>query len=221
MFVGEDEGWGTRIAQKFTARDGHPEGDASRVPGTKHAAVQTGIDDGLKLVEEYHVGYAETVGQLIAVIVVGSNSAVLSGSDSSQLATIFLSPRDNWGQLDYAEAILHEGVHQAQFLDQMIEPWFERPHWDLNREELMVISPIRRVRRPLPLTLEAACVAAVLLDLLWWVGDHGRATEMAVATAESLTGVKKLDQLLSSRGRSIVDQLAGAVSVSPALAAAE
>jgi hypothetical protein len=208
------------LAREFTRAEDGTTVAPVRLPPKQRSAVVSGVSESVGLLQAFHPGYAAAVRDLVAAIVVAGGSNVSGATRSSQLATIYLNPPADWDSVSYAEALLHESVHIAHYLDQMITPWFASPHWQLAGPETSVISSIRRISRPLPLALEACCVSTVLVDLLWWAGADARAAAMCSSTMESLVGIKALERHLAPRGREIVEDLASVLASSPAAATA-
>jgi hypothetical protein len=103
--------------------------------------------------------------------------------------------------LHYAEALLHESVHKAQYLDQRLTPWCTRPD------------------RQLPFLLQAACVGVAIVDLRWWARERQAAVQMCEGLVEALRGLQLHEAQLSRRGREVLHDLAASVSSSPALVA--
>jgi hypothetical protein len=201
------------------ADDGTP-GPTLALPSEQRPAIRAGVAEGLGLLDRFDADHAALVRDLVAAIVVATGSDASNATLSSQLATVYLNPPRRWSALDFAEALLHEAVHVAHYLDQMVRPWFTRPHWELAGPETSVVSSIRRVPRSLPHALEACCVSAVLVELLWWADVRERAASLCASTRESLAGVARLERYLAPRGREVADDLARIVGSSPALAAA-
>jgi hypothetical protein len=189
------------------------------VPEAQRARVREGVAAGLRIVEDYDGAYAEMVRTLTAAVVCVRRRDLLSATVSSHLGQILLHPIEGATDAFFAEALLHEGIHQAQFLDEMITGWYTIDHREMDRPEALVVSPIRRVRRPLNLTFNAVGVAAVLLDFLWWLGDRERAEDMCRPLLVSLSELKDREQLLTPRGQEVLESTAEVAAASRAFAA--
>lgn len=194
--------------------------EAVVVSAAERPRIVAGVASGIEVIRNYSEDYASAVESLVGSVLAVRDRGFVGVSLSSQIGTVALNPLSTWTDDDYAEALLHEGIHQAQFLDQMIHDWFALAHTELDRPETRVLSPIRRQNRPLNLTLDAACVATVLVDFLWWRGATKRASEMHRALRVSLEGIRERDRFLTSRGRAILDNLSAVSVASPVQAAA-
>ncbi|MDQ3382088.1 MAG: HEXXH motif-containing putative peptide modification protein [Actinomycetota bacterium] len=189
------------------------------VPLQERDRVRALIEEGYEFLHGYHKGYAATVDELVVLVLIGTGNRVVNASVSGQIGTIFINPQPGWMALDYADALLHEAIHEAQYLDQMIQSWYSQPSDDPSDPDALVISPIRRVPRPISRTLQAATVAVPLVDLLWTAGARERATEMCRVLVDSLNGIKAREHRLSRRGSEVLEDLAGILRDSPAFAA--
>jgi hypothetical protein len=189
------------------------------IPADERARVEEHVADGLRTLAEYRHDYAAMVNELIGAVICAHSPEVASASVSSHLGMIALQGELDPSEATYAEALLHEALHQAQFLDEMVARWYSVDPQEMGQPEDLVVSPIRRVPRAFNLTLAAVCVAAVLVDFLWWAGERDRATEMCKSTLLSLSGLKEREHLLAPRGRDVLQNLATATSETAAFAA--
>lgn len=187
------------------------------VPEAGREALTSQIDAAIAMIEEFHDGYAAVVHDLLCAVILGTGVKSISASLGHQIGTAFINPQKGWTVLDMAEQILHEAIHEAQYLDQMVHDWYSRPFHELLASDVLVTSPIRRVPRPIPLVLQAATVGVAIMDLRSWAGATAAASEMCRHLAQSLAGVKQREDLLSDRGRQVLHELAAAVAASPAL----
>ncbi len=188
------------------------------VPAAERPSIEAAISEALGMLDDYRADYAQLARDLVAAVVCVRRADLLSATVSSHLGTVLLHPLPEAQPVFFAEALLHEAIHQAQFLDEMVTGWYAMDHAELDREEALVISPIRRVRRPLNLTFNAVGVAAVLLDFLWWVGDRERAQDMCKPLLLSLTELKERERFLTERGREVLDSTAEVCAGSAAFA---
>jgi hypothetical protein len=198
------------------AEPGRPTAAVVPVPSADRSTVALGVAAGLELLAANEPSLYDVVRELIGCIVVAGGSRLEGSSKSSMIGTIYMNPQPHWATARYAETILHETIHVAHFLDQMINPWFAYPHWEYEERGIRARSPIRQVLRPLPLTLEACCVSVTLVEFLWRVGDRTRAVEMCASTVESLTSIEDTRWHLAPRGHAVFDELKAAVMASDA-----
>lgn len=220
MFVDGQAGEMRRLIDEF----GDPDDNAQvpqPIPPAQRDAVRKALKDGLQMVESFNPEHARLVRDLVAVVIVGGGVKSVSASLFHQIGTVFVNPQPGWSTLDYAETLLHESIHEAQYLDQMNVEWYVKPFQELAQSDVLVQSPIRRRPRPLPWVLQAATVGVPLVDLRWWAGARAEAIDLCQRVAESLVGVREREDLLSARGRQVLEELADQLAGSAALAAAE
>lgn len=206
------------VAADLTADSerGQPVWPVVPVHPAERDAMERGVAVGLELLKANESQFYDVVCELVGCVVIAGGSRLEGASKSSMLGTIYMNPQPHWTAARYAETILHETIHEAHFLDQMIRPWFAFPHWEYEERGFYARSPIRRVPRPLPFTLEACCVSVILIGFLWRTGDRTRAVEMCASTVESLTSVEDVRAHLTPRGSAVFDELKNVVLASAA-----
>jgi hypothetical protein len=184
----------------------------------ERALVSARITAAVDMIDAFHAGYGAVVHDVIAAVVVTCGAPAVSASVPHGFGTVFVNPGAGWRVLDYAEALLHESVHKAQYLDQRLTPWCTRPVHGLFDMDA-IASPTRPIRRPLPFLLQAACVGVAIVDLRWWAGERQAATQICEGLVEALRDLQMHEDQLSHRGREVLHDLAASVSASPALVA--
>jgi HEXXH motif-containing protein len=199
----------------------HDPGQHDRVPVAispeERSIVQDQLARAIAFVREFQKDYGCLVERLLCTIVIGGGVKSVSASLSRQIGTAFINPKRGWSTLDYAEQVLHEAIHEAQYIDQMIQGWYAKSFEDLLASDDLVRSPIRRIPRPVPLVLQAATVAVPIMQLRWWAGAEEAAASMCSNLIEALTGVKRYESLLSERGQRVLADLGREVARSPVL----
>jgi HEXXH motif-containing protein len=217
VFVDGQDGSLGALINEF--RDPQPAGGRypEPLPKARRNTIALQVEEAIALIEEFNPGYAATVHDLLCTVILGAGVKSVSASVSHQIGIAFINPRESWTVLDMAEMLLHEAIHQAQYLDQMVRDWYTKPFHELIASDVKATSPIRRTPRPIPLVLQAAAVGTAIMDMRSWAGQEDSACEMCGNLARSLTGVKQHEDLLSERGLQVLYELAKEVAASPAL----
>jgi HEXXH motif-containing protein len=184
----------------------------------ERALVSARIMAAIDMIDTFHAGYGAVVRDTIAAVVVTCGARAASANSEHGLGTVFVNPGAGWRVLNYAEALLHEGIHNAQYLDQRLTPWCTSPGHGLLDTDA-IVSPTRPIPRPLPFLLQAACVGVAIVDLRWWAGQRQAAVQLCEGLVEALRDLQMREVQLSLRGREVLHDLAAAVSASPALVA--
>ena len=117
-----------------------------------------------ELLRRYDERVVEAIGLLIACFLCAKKSGSGGGSFGDSLGVVWFDPPPSWESADYAETILHEATHQSVFLADMVRRLFVREPREMTTENALVISAIRRAKRPYDLAFHSACVGAVLAD---------------------------------------------------------
>jgi hypothetical protein len=192
--------------------------DAHAPDADERALACARITAAVDMIDAFHAGYGAVVRDTIAAVVVTCGAPVVSAGAQHGLGTVFVNPGAGWRVLDYAEALLHESIHHAQYLDQRLTPWCTRPINGLLDMD-PVVTATRPSPRPLPLLLQAACVGVAIVDLRWWAGERQAAVGICEGLVEAARDLQLHEHQLSLRGREVLHDLAASVSASPALVA--
>lgn len=194
-------------------------GMLSPVPPDDVAAVAEAFQAGRALLKDYDPEVAQIVDDLVAWVICFSKEGYDCGSMWHMLGAIWMSPGKSWTRLDYAENLLHEAVHQAMLLSDMVHSLFAVPSDELAQEDALVISSIRQIKRPYDFAFHAATVAVCLIDFHERVGSSERANELVEPLVRSLAELVEKQHLLSSYGIKILTDMIHCANGLGALAA--
>jgi hypothetical protein len=151
------------------------------------------------------------LGQLFELLVGNICFAKLKGlggaSFGDTLGAFWLNPPKSWKSVDYSEAIVHETTHQALFLEQMVNGMYTVPASEFGNEENLVLSAIRKVKRPFDLSWHSVTVAVALAEFYSELGDKSKASSFAGPARTTLDEFKSKKDLLSTTGLDILDDL--------------
>jgi HEXXH motif-containing protein len=187
--------------------------DAITPIGTVPSDEMTRIGDQYRsahrLLGAYDSEILQVINDLIAWIIVVRTPGYVGGSFWHALGAIWISPLQDWTALNYAESLLHEGVHQAMFLDDMIHGLFAGPPAALSSDDALVASSIRKMRRPYDYAFHSATVSVALIDFF----EHSRLTERAAELCPpllcTLVELHEKRRFLSPRGHAILEDMIG------------
>jgi len=158
--------------------------------------------EALDLLVGYHPAMPESVRGLIGTLLFVHVANCAGGSSNDAIGTVWVSPRPDWTAARYAECVCHELAHQALFLEDMLSPIF-----DLRGEEPLIVSSIRRSKRPYESAFHAAVVAAALIEMYRAIGMRAHAEQFVDGLSESVAGFRQLPQHLSPRGLEVLAEL--------------
>lgn len=160
------------------------------------------VFEALQLLESYDPEMPTNVRQLIGTLLFAQVEGCAGGSSSDALGTVWVSPRDEWTAVRYAECLCHELVHQALFLEDMLFPIFKN-----TAEEPMIVSSIRRCKRPYESSFHSAVVTGALIEMYVAMGLQTLAEEFFEGLSASVVAFEAMPQHLTTRGLEILDEL--------------
>jgi hypothetical protein len=170
-------------------------------------AISINAAHGLALIASTGASVADVVTHLLVVVLFARKPEYGGGSRADMLGVVWLAPPNAWTALDYAEALWHETVHQALFLEEMVHGLYAAPVGQMADGPALVISAIRRARRPYDLAFHAACVASGLVHLNFSLGRTSRCSWLLDGLYRTLPGLHAKSAYLSSNGRAILSDL--------------
>lgn len=168
--------------------------------------------EGWHALAEYDPNAVWLSESLIARFLIARKPNCGGASTGDMLGCVWLSPPNSWGSPDYAEAILHESVHQALFLDEMVRRVYSADPPVLAAEDACVVSAIRKERRPLDASFHAACVAAALVDLYRFLDRPDRVRSLQAGLKPSVEELAIKSQYLTDHGQQILHELTACVA---------
>jgi hypothetical protein len=192
--------------------DGREPDDWATVSREKDAAGITRlVGEAEALLEAYASSAAAVLRLLIGSILIARLDVddILGSSHGDLLGTIWINPQTAWEGADYAEMILHEGVHQSLFLDEMVSTLFVRPPREMEDESSLVLSPSVGVPRPYDLAFHSSVVVTALADFYAALAlPRPRRVEANLARLPvSIAGLRRRDDLLTGHGEGLLGLL--------------
>lgn len=184
--------------------------------------VKTAIAAALDLLEAYDTRAASAVQMLVGCILVSqlmTEKEEGSASIEDTLGVIWLGPAPSWTIVDYAEHLLHEATHQAQFLDEMVNPMFLLGVRLMDLPKYLVTSPIWEVPRRYDVSFHAAAVAATIADFYLRIDRPKKAQEFLATLQITLKELvsKPLLEIFTPHGMEVLEELRRHVTQTAAL----
>jgi len=127
-------------------------------------------------------------------------------SNGNLLGAIWISPAPDWTAADYAEIILHEGMHQSVFLDDMVNRTFELPPSAFGDPQYLTPSPTLKQLRPYDLVFHSTIVVAAMVDF-YAASNLPRPLRLERSfyrLPESVRALRAGDRVLSPHGAAIL-----------------
>jgi hypothetical protein len=162
--------------------------------------IRAGIMGGLELLRLLDPGLEAFVTLNTATIACVRVKRWRGGSASHLPGLTVMTPQPNWTVANYASCLLHETIHQSLFLEDRARGLFTRGI-DWQARELQVYSAIRRTRRPLDMTIHAACVAVGLMYFYHLCGAPDREQVNLRQLRRSMADITKTERRLREKGR--------------------
>lgn len=162
------------------------------------------VKEGLAMLQAFDAGSYRLARLLVNCFLLARKPLSYGGSRGDCLGVIWINPGKSWTVSDYAEIILHETIHQALFLDEMINSMFTCSPPRMSEPDALVLSAIRKTMRPYYLSFHAACVAYSLIGFYRWIGKFGKASRLRASVVETVKQLRHKDEFLTGHGKRLL-----------------
>lgn len=140
---------------------------------------------------------------LLGALVVSQHAPIRQGSASHFLGIVCLRPRVDG---TYREALLHEAVHQALFLEDAVRGVFD------HEQAALVPSPLRAGARSYEAAFHAAAVAFTLAHARRRAGNAAGVAVLVARLTRVLPELERRSDCLTGHGRGLLGELRAGVA---------
>jgi hypothetical protein len=175
--------------------------------GTDRQKVRDKIARALNLVREHDPSTFEAINTIIGRFLVARLEHFEGGSISSLIGAIWIALGPDRPVEEFAELIVHEYVHNALFLEDMVHGVFVDGEARLGEDDALVTSAILKIPRGYDKAFHSAVVSAVLGEFQQRLGLHEKAATSLEPLATTLIGLREKDEMLTDNGRRVLAEL--------------
>jgi hypothetical protein len=165
------------------------------------------VENAIARLDELEPGFADAFASLVGELLFARLEHFGGGSVSDLIGVIWLSPSHDWSENNYAENIVHEYVHQALFLDEMVNTIFAESVPRMAEDDATVRSAILQRRRGYDKAYHSAFVSYTLLNLRRLVGAEGEHSSNLDPLLVTLDELVMKSNFLTDHGRAILIDL--------------
>ncbi|WP_063728992.1 aKG-HExxH-type peptide beta-hydroxylase [Streptomyces sp. RTd22] len=150
---------------------------------------------------------ARMVDLLVTDVVVVNSRSDGGGSTNRLPGLVVMSPGD-WDVPEYAECIVHEGLHTALFLMDMVYGMFTLPPSEMEKDEYRALSAVKiGQRRPLHAAFHAAAVAVPLMYMQHRRGVDTLVSKYTVSLRAACRDMRTHRSTFTPYGRMLLDEM--------------
>lgn len=179
--------------------------------------VTAAIEESLDLLAKINDDLRATFDLLVRTLLIVRIPAF--GGRSDALGLVMAGPEADWSRLEIAELLWHEAVHQAVFLEDLVNPLFSTGEDQLVTPEARVHNPLLGTDRSLDLAFHGAAVSTAILDLHLRAASHRKVLLLLPGLALTIHQLTARRHFMTERGGEILDELVSAVRTIAAEAA--
>lgn len=171
-------------------------------------AITRSMTDGIELVRSADVRYATNIRTFVGSFLFARGGSFLGGSVSDSIGTIWLAPPPNgWTPEKYGENVVHESIHQALFLDDLVRCIFPLSASEME-DRGRVTSAVLKRKRGYDKAFHSAYVALGIADYYRRLGLPWASELPALRrTIDELLDPDLAGSMLSSHGRTRLAEL--------------
>jgi hypothetical protein len=175
--------------------------------GPARQEVRDKIARALNLINEQDPSTFEAINTIIGRFLMARLEHFEGGSISSLIGAIWIALDPDKPVEEFAELIVHEYVHNALFLEDMVHGVFVDGEARLGEDDALVTSAILKIPRGYDKAFHSAVVSAVLGEFQQRLGLHEKAATALEPLATTLIGLREKDDMLTDNGRRVLSEL--------------
>ncbi|MGW5446406.1 aKG-HExxH-type peptide beta-hydroxylase [Streptomyces asiaticus] len=147
------------------------------------------------------------VDLLVTDVVIVNSRSDGGGSINTVPGLIVMSPGE-WDVSEYAECLVHEGLHTGLFVLDMVYGMFTLPPAELERDQYRALSAVKIGRkRPLHAAFHAAAVAVPLMYMQHLRGVDTLVTKYTASLRDACEDIKRLRECFTPYGQLLLDEM--------------
>ncbi|MGP3946309.1 aKG-HExxH-type peptide beta-hydroxylase [Streptomyces sp. 6N106] len=147
------------------------------------------------------------VDLLVTDVVIVNSGSDGGGSTNTLPGLVVMSPGD-WGVPEYAECLVHEGLHTGLFVMDMVYGMFTLPPAELEKDQYRALSAVKiGKKRPLHAAFHAAAVAIPLMYLQHLRGVDTLITRYTASLRGACEDIKRQREHFTPYGRLLLDEM--------------
>jgi hypothetical protein len=190
-------------------------GDCFSVEDQRDAIINK-LDAALHLLDEYSENIAGCLRLLFGCLLLVGKRNFAGGASlgGAYTGVVWISLAPEWDPTVFAESMLHESVHQALFLEEIVNGLFaDDLIAEMATERGLVASAVwpynseYKARRPYDRAFHAACVGAVLSDFYQYLALADKALQFSQPLGVTTRELREKAEFLLPRGNEILSEV--------------
>jgi HEXXH motif-containing protein len=180
------------------------------IPYDRRDVYQEKFNSARTLISQYLPDTAISIDKLIFSYLFAVRPGYHGGTLSSKIGMIWLSPTLSWEVSLWAENIIHEFVHNALFLEDMVYNVFPYGTEKMAEPEALTLSAIRETKRGYDKSFHSAFVLLSIIRFYQKLGISIQVNQFIVSLTHCVDDLIKKPQYLAPHGKRLLDELVAA-----------
>lgn len=144
---------------------------------------------------------------LIQYVIFAHRDGYSGGTVSSRIGLIWLSPSVEWSDDEWLENLIHEFVHNALFLEDLVHSIFSVGSARLEQSDALATSAIRQVKRGYDKSYHSAFVSQTIIEYYLAIGKNEKAASFIFPLVVCVEDLNKNTTLISEHGKQLLMNL--------------
>lgn len=161
-----------------------------------------------KLIDKFLPATSSSIEKLVFSYLFAKRSGYEGGSVSNRIGMVWLNPTKAWSTCLWAENIVHEFIHNALFLEDMVHQVFPLDVDSMAKEGALCLSAIRKVRRGYDKSFHSAFVSLGIINFYKTIDRREKAKKYVIPLLHCVNELSSRDKVLSEHGRALLRELA-------------
>ncbi|MCQ6250935.1 aKG-HExxH-type peptide beta-hydroxylase [Streptomyces malaysiensis] len=165
------------------------------------------VRQAVQHIHELSPDLGRMVDLLVTDVVVVNSRSDGGGSTNTLPGLVVMSPGD-WDVPEYAECLVHEGLHTGLFLMDMVYGMFTLPPSEMEKDEYRALSAVKiGQKRPLHAAFHAAAVAVPLMYMQHRRGVDTLVSQYTVSLRAACRDMRTHRDVFTQYGRLLLDEM--------------
>ncbi|EKO3807215.1 hypothetical protein NTE05_004471 [Vibrio harveyi] len=178
-----------------------------KIPETDATELTKEFWKAMQLIDHFMPKTSASIKKMIFTYLFAKRDGYEGGSVSSRIGMIWLNPTTKWSTYLWAENIVHEFIHNALFLEDMIHQVFPLAADVMEEDNAICLSAIRKTRRGYDKSFHSAFVSLGIINFYRAIGAPERAERFVVPLIHCVEELTAKEDVLSLHGRALLMEL--------------
>lgn len=185
--------------------------EATPYSNEERDAISRSFELALQLFRSRFPQTFSSFARLTSFVVLARRSGYSGGTVSNRIGLIWLAPEADWTTETWLENLVHEFVHNALFLEDMVHSVLVAGGDRLEQPDALAISAIRQVKRGYDKSYHSGFVSLTIIEMYRALGLAANGQPFIAPLMVCVEDLVKQREFATAQGQALLDELVEAV----------